>query len=89
MRILVLILTLLFHYTAKAESGPSTGFGRVQLSDVDIQGEANSDGMRFSQRRAHDISDRLKLRTDFMDRVEEFAPRTWSKSDSAKSLTAH
>ncbi len=55
------------------------GFDRVQLSDVNIQGEANSDGMRFSQRNMHDINGKLNIRTNFLDRVRELVPPDWQK----------
>lgn len=58
-------------------------FGRVQLNDVNIEGEANSDAMRFSQRDIADISKKLKIRTNFMDRVHELAPRDWKKDEAS------
>jgi hypothetical protein len=48
-----------------------SGSGRVSLKDVDINGESNSDAIRFDQRSQFSLNDRVKLRTDFMDRVEE------------------
>lgn len=77
-------LSLFLSSLSLAQSNPEPGFGRIQLNDVNIEGEANSDAMRFSQRDIADISKKLNIRTNFIDRVRELGPRDWKKDEPVK-----
>jgi hypothetical protein len=67
---LLVVLPVAAQTEKAAESGMS-GSGRVSLKDVDINGEVNSEAIRFDQRSQFNLNDRVKLRSSFLDRVNE------------------
>ena len=56
----------LSHAQAQGTSG-----SHVNLEDIQIKGETNSDNVHFDQRGQFNLKERIKLRTSFLDRVEE------------------
>lgn len=62
---------------AVAQDGTFKSSDKVQLGDIEIKGEANSDAFRLTQRNRHNLNEKLKLRHDFSDRVLENAPTEW------------
>jgi hypothetical protein len=68
------VITLVSLWVIGGTAGAQTGQGHVNLEDVKIEGEANSDGSHFDQRSQFDLKDRIKFRSSFLDRVEENGP---------------
>ena len=78
--LLALLMTCFAHAQTAAPAKTAAAGGipaHVQLDDVDIQGESNSEGLRLSQRDSNDIREKLHLRSDFLDRVAEEVPVGW------------
>lgn len=58
----------------------SPGFqNRVNLEDVNIQGEANKNGALFQNRNRFELDDRVKMRRDFRSEVNEMIPDSFEK----------
>jgi len=52
---------------------------RVNLEDVNIQGEANKNGALFQNRNRFELDDRVKMRRDFRSEVNEMIPDSFDK----------
>lgn len=68
--ITLLILTLSHQSLAQSFGAP-----KVNLDDIKIKGDANTDSSNFSNRSRHSLGDRIKLRTNFRKEVLENLPQ--------------
>lgn len=82
---LILAATVFSFSTAHAEEKVQLS-NRVNLDDVNIQGEANKNGAQFLNRNRFGLDDRVKVRKDFRRELGENVPDSFG--DLPKELLA-